>query len=570
MRIRRQCGPFLAVRTSGEYNCRMRSRTTPIGDRERGESTSDERRIQPSEASKIDTSVGRFRWNVLSNGAYFVFNAGLQLWFVRYLIHHLTVESYGLIPLSLNVANYMSILTISLSGSVGRFVTADLARGDVEAANKTFNTALFASLRLVVWLVPLMVGAAIVVPMFLSVPVGQLEGTRFLMACTGTAFLVNTLSSVFASASFAKNRIDIQRTVDSLGLLAQVACVVGLFTFVEVEFWFAGLGVLAMALVRQIGYQASCRRLTPELRIRRRDYDRKRLGEILGLSGWLITSNVGGLLLTQTDLLITNLILGAAAAGLYAPVTQIMIVVRALSGTLSYALSPTLTAIYAQGDMARLTRVTLRSVKLLGLSVALPAGLVAGLSYGIMKSWLGMRFTDVAPFVSFCCVILTVNVAVQPIWAMFRAQNKLMWHGLTTLFFGVVGIGLAGVLAGPAAWGLWGIAVGTNVMAFVKNSLWTPWYAALLLNQRSTTVHWQLAYGGIAVVGVAGLSFGVDFILTRLASVATLPALVAATIACTLAYVAWLWRYVLDPQDLALVLGRSRGPRPLPAANQSR
>jgi len=95
----------------------------------------------------IDTSARRFRANVLANLAYFVFNAGLQLWFTRYLIDNLGVATYGLVPLATNMTNYMAILTVALSGSVGRFLTIDLARGDVETANKTFNTSLFAPER---------------------------------------------------------------------------------------------------------------------------------------------------------------------------------------------------------------------------------------------------------------------------------------------------------------------------------------------------------------------------------------------------------------------------------------
>ncbi len=92
------------------------------------------------EFTPIDTSRGRFRVNVLSNLGYFVFNAGIQLWFTPYLIRNLGVATYGLVPLATNITNYMAILTVALSGSVGRFLTIDLARGDLATANRTFNT----------------------------------------------------------------------------------------------------------------------------------------------------------------------------------------------------------------------------------------------------------------------------------------------------------------------------------------------------------------------------------------------------------------------------------------------
>ncbi len=127
----------------------------------------------------------------------------------------------------------MAIITVALSGSVGRFLTIDLARGDLATANRTFNTSLFASIVLAVALVPVAGALSWFAPSFLDIPAGEEMGTRFLLMCTCFAFLLNAVGSNFACSTFAKNRFDVQRGIDALGFVTQVGVVVALFTWAE-------------------------------------------------------------------------------------------------------------------------------------------------------------------------------------------------------------------------------------------------------------------------------------------------------------------------------------------------
>src|SRR3972149_1802921 len=74
---------------------------------------------------------------------------GIGIWLVPYLIRHLGVASYGLVPLAISITAYMSLLTISLNGAVSRYLTIDLQKKDNKSANQFFNTAFWGSLGLV-------------------------------------------------------------------------------------------------------------------------------------------------------------------------------------------------------------------------------------------------------------------------------------------------------------------------------------------------------------------------------------------------------------------------------------
>ncbi len=505
----------------------------------------------PPSFTPIDTSRGRFKRNVLANLAYFVFNAGIQLWFVRYLIDNLGVATYGLVPLATNITNYMAIITVALSGSVGRFLTIDLARRDLETANRTFNTSLFASIVLAVALLPVAGALSWFAPSLLDIPAGEEMGTRFLLMCTCFAFLLNAVGSNFACSTFAKNRFDVQRGIDAMGFVTQIGVVVTLFTWADGDLWYVGAGIAVSAVVRQICYQVSWRRLTPELSMRLASFDRTRLREILGMGGWLTVNRAGSDLFVHVDLLIVNTMLGAHAAGLYAPGLQIAFLLRATSGMISGVLAPTYSASFAVDDTDRMVRISARIVKLLGLAMAIPIGIVCGLSEPLLVLWLGEEFRVVAPLLILMVVHLAVNIAVTPLFGINQATNSVKWPALATCGFGLASIALAVVLAGPAGWGMYGVASAGALVLTLKNSLFTPAYAAHVLGTQPA----RFARAMLPAVPVTlALAIALWF-SSRWLSINTLPALAAA--ACTAAILAafLVWAVCLDADERRALAG---------------
>ena len=97
---------------------------------------------------KNQTQNSQFLSNISSNLAVYVVNLLLAMWMTPYLIGKLGVALFGLIPLANSVTSYLSLLTLSLNGAVGRFLSIDLQKGDLHSANRTFNTSLLGVLAI--------------------------------------------------------------------------------------------------------------------------------------------------------------------------------------------------------------------------------------------------------------------------------------------------------------------------------------------------------------------------------------------------------------------------------------
>jgi O-antigen/teichoic acid export membrane protein len=436
---------------------------------------------EPSARTLIGSARKGFLVNVSSNIAFMVVRTVASLWFTPYLIGHLGIAVYGMVPLVNSVTAYMQILTSSLNSAVTRFLTIDLEQGDKLTANKTFNTALFGVVGLVVALSPVVLVLSFTFPYLFDVPPGWEREASWLFAAVAVAFLVSVIGSNFAVSSFAHSQFLLRNIVQFAALLARIGFVVALFSLLSRRLWYVGGGVLIAELVAFLGHTLLWRKLTPELRVQITTFDRSRLRSLMGMGGWVTVNRVGAMLLKRVDLIVVNTVFGAAMTGGYGSVLQFSILINTLAGAASTVVTPVIMRKYAQRDFVGLQRLCSQAVKLLGLALALPVGLLCGLSRPLLSIWLGPSFQDLNVLLVFVVAHLTLNLSVLPLAYVQSAYNKVRWPGIVTLLSGGANLGLAVLLALWGGWGAVGVAVAGAVTWTAKNALYMPIYTARIM-----------------------------------------------------------------------------------------
>lgn len=454
------------------------------------------------------TAPLRFAINVGSNLVMLGLTMLAGIWFTQYLIETLGVAMYGIVPLALSVTNYMNVINSSLNSSVGRFLTIDLHKGDDFSANRTFNTSLWLSIGVCILMLPVVLLVSYLAPMIFNVPPGSETAVRFLFVGVMTAYLISIIRSIFNVSAFSHHRFDLQNAVLAVNLIIRVGLVVVLFSLLLPTLWFIGLGSFAGALISTLLAIIIWRYLTPQLKINLRFFDRVQLGKLAGMSGWVLVTQVGALLFLNIDLVVANLRLGAEATGLYGSALQWHIMLRMLATTATSVLAPIIIAQYAHNNLAQMASLTQRSVRLLGLGLALPIGLVTGLSRPLLNVWLGPDFTHLALLLSILVVHLCVNTAVLPIFSVQAALNKVRIPGMLTLGLGVLNLILAWWWAPYNDIGI-GIALAGAIILTVKNTIFTPLYGAHIQNLPWHTFLISLIPG---VIGTLCVTAGAYFI----------------------------------------------------------
>ncbi len=425
---------------------------------------------------------GRFIVNVTANAICFGLNVLIGIWFTPYLIHHLGIAAYGLIPLATTVTSYLGLVTLALNGAVGRFLIIALERHEHTEANRIFNTALTGNTVLVLALLAPTLWLAFHARLFFAVPPGYEQQFSWLFVCTVLMFLLTELNSSFSLASYCRNRFDLSNLVNILSNIARVGAVVLLFTLFTPAVWHVGMGLLLSAVFGIIGSIIIWRHLTPMLHIRPHLFSWMTLRQLIDTGGWLVVTQVGTLLFLGIDLLVVNKMFGSAMCGCYATVMQWSTLLRSIASVIAAVFAPTMLALYANHDNAGLEHYSRQSVKIMGLALSLPIGIICGLSRPLLAVWLGPSFALLAPLMLLMTIHLSINLSFTPLPNIFMASNKVRLPGMVQVALGLLNLLLAIMLAGPLHWGMYGVAAAGAIVLTVKNLLFTPFYSAHLLN----------------------------------------------------------------------------------------
>lgn len=441
--------------------------------------------------------------NVGSNVCYVALNMALMMWYVPFLIHHVGVAAYGMISLSNSLVMYAGIISLGLNISINRFLAIDLTQGNDAGANRTFNTALALSLA-TCGILALPAGIiAYFFPVLFNVPAGLELATQFLFASVGATTLAQILSGNFGVASIVTHRFDLANIVRSLMSLSRVGVVALCFMIWPASLWQVAAGFIIAACIGLIGDVLVWRSLTPQLHIDLWSFDRPQFRALAAMGGWVNVSQIGFLLLTQVDLVIVNAMFGAEMTGRYGSLLLFPILIQTAVETVITVLGPVIMARYAVGDIEGVRRVASRSVKMLGIGLALPIGLLCGFGAPLLNLWLGPEFARLDLLLILLVGHMTVNLAIRPLAYVLTAYNRVKLQGLVTLSLGAANVALAIALARWSGWGAAGVAVAAALIYTIRNALFLSSYSAIVMGLAWGAFFAPLFAGALGTLGVA-------------------------------------------------------------------
>ena len=420
----------------------------------------------------------RFATNVSSNVAVLVLNMVVGIWFTPYLIGVLGVAVFGVATLALSISTYMGIFESALYNATGRFLIIQLREKDFAKASRTFNTALGLALTISVIMLPIMLLVSWFSPQLFNVPPGQEGPARWVFAAAVVSYMLIITRSVFTAIPFANNRLDLQNGIIASNTLIRIVATVLLLSLATVpSLTHVGAGLLFGTGASLLLAIFVMRRLTPQLNINLRQFNRAELSLLFGMSGWVFINQAGSILFLSVDQIVVNTVLGPTIQGLYASALQWSILLRSLARTFSTALAPIMIIQYAAGENRQLGNTSVFGVKLLGLLMALPVGLVAGLARPLFRVWLGPEFEELTTLLILLVLPLSVNLAVLPLYSLQVAHNRVKIPGIVSVALGILNLILAVWWVDWGSYGL-GVAVASALVLTLKNVVFTPLYGA--------------------------------------------------------------------------------------------
>lgn len=492
--------------------------------------------------------IEQFPKNLVANIAWFIISVIISILLVPYFISTLGIAAYGLIPLATSVTGYVAIVVLSLNTAVSRFLTVDLQKEDYIAANRTFNTALFGLTAIILLMGPFVLVIAYFIPVIFNVPVGHETAAQLLFLGVCISLFIRAWSGNFTVQLFAYNRLDLQNLVNIIGLLIQTSLIVLLFIYLGPDLVLVGGAYVIGAIVASVVSIILAKRICPYLSVSVRLVDRTRVQDLFRMGWWVIVNDIGSLLFLQIDLIVVNLLFGATQAGEYAVALQWVILLRGVAGVLSGLLTPMVFTFFAKDQRDPLIRVAKSAVKLMGIALALPVGIICGFAPQLLTVWVGSSYAVLAPLMIVLTLHLALNLAVLPLSSIFIAYNRMRVPGTVTLLMGIGNLALAVALALFSGWGYFGVAIAGVIVLTAKNGIFTPWYAARVVGVSSYTFARPMITGVILALIMAS----VITVIIKFFVISTLLQLIIAITVVSLVYLVLAWVYGLNSFERGL------------------
>jgi membrane protein EpsK len=194
---------------------------------------------------------------------------------------------------------------------------------------------------------------------------------------------------------------------------------------------------------------------------------------------------------------------GSEMTGLYGAILVFPLLIDTMVETILSVLSPAIIAQYAVGDIDGMRRTASSSVKISGIGLALPVGLLCGFGGPLLNLWLGPAFARMDLLLVLLVGHFTVNAAIRPLCYVLNAYNRVKVQGLVTLALGVVNVVLAIAVAQWTGWGAAGVAAACAVVWTARNAVFLSSYIPVVMRLHWWTFYAPLALAALSTLGVA-------------------------------------------------------------------
>jgi len=419
-------------------------------------------------------------FSVFANWAWYfvVLVAGFLL--PRLIDTHQGQDLLGIWDLGWSLAMWISLLSLSVTAAVNRYVARYRAIEDWQALNESFNSCL-ALLALATALgVIAGVVLALELPYFIAdgAPATIATGRWVVLLLSGSV-AAEIIGGAFNGVITGHERYDV---LNYIRITRDV-----LIFFVMAGLLLAGYGLVAVAATRFVGDALGnvvkvmmSRRICPSLRISFALSRKPIAMEMLGFGAKAAAQNLAQAAMYQGNSLIVAHFLGLGVLAVYSRQRSLVMHMMRFIKQYAQVFIPRASILQAKGDLE-----SLRSLAVLSSRYALYATLpiVAGLLVTggpLLEVWMGAEYK--APMVLIVLAIGHVVVGIHQTMfmiAMGTAQHaRPAWFDLGTAILSVV-MGL--VLVGWMNLGMIGAAIAVSIPNLIGGGILIPWHTCQTL-----------------------------------------------------------------------------------------
>ena len=431
--------------------------------------------------------VKRLSINMIFSIIAFGINTCISFFITPYLTANFGAEAYGFVKLASDFADYASLLTVALNSMASRFIMLKREQGDTSGARKYYSSITIANTILAIFLMIPSCICVFFLENMLEIPVGLLHEVKMVFSLTFLNFILNLLFTVWGCCYYLTNRLDISSVRVAQSNIIKVGTILCLLYVATPKISFVVWGTLTSTIFVILcnGYYKN--KLTPELSFSIKDFEIKRVWEVLSSGIWNSITKLSQIFSSGLDLLITNLLLGSANMGYLSVAKTVPNLIASFNSTIASLFSPNLMQLYAKGEMEQLKVATKTAMRFMCLFVTLPNAILITIGVEFFQLWVPEQPAHLINVLSILTVLNScVTGPTQPLYQIFTITNKVKQSSIVLIIYGFISVVATYICLLTTNFGVYAVAgvslIGSVIVAlgyhipFSAVYIGLPWY----------------------------------------------------------------------------------------------
>lgn len=384
--------------------------------------------MQSTESSNIEESTSSNR-RIAKNAAALYFRMIVTmlvgLYTSRIILQALGVEDYGIYNVVGGFVSMFSLISSSLQGSIGRFLTFELGTGNKEKLRKIFSTSFF----VMIGLSCLIVIATESVGLWylynkMVIPEERMSAAFWCFQLSIASFVLSLLSAPYSSSIVAHERMGIYAYISILDAIFKLLICFAVMVSPIDKLVFYAILVILVNVIDQIIYWSYCTKKFVECKLTF-VFDKDIFKQMFGFAGWNFIGTSASILRSQGASLMLNAFGGPVVNAANGIANSICGVVSGFVGNFTVAFNPQITKRYASKEYESLMQLLIYGSKYsyyLMFILSLPIFFNAKF---ILHIWLGTVPEHTVAFTRWIFVFLLAESISRPIITAKNATGKI-------------------------------------------------------------------------------------------------------------------------------------------------
>lgn len=431
--------------------------------------------------------------NFISKFLSFAINIIITFFVSSFVIKQIGSEAYGFVGLANEFVGYAQVISIALNSMASRFIAIEAERNNNDSVNQYSSSLFIMNILLAILIGSFSSVFIIYLEKFINISAENVWDVKVLWGFILSNFLLSLLGTVFQIATFFRRRLELEALQNTISSILKAFVLIVCYRFFPTYIWYVGLATLVSTLYLVLKNIKYTHQLMPNMKIRAKYF---RIGKVLTLikSGlWNSLTQLGVILSSGLDLLVTNLFISSTAMGMLSVAKTLPKYIYSLVNNLAGAFAPNYVLLVANKDEKGIEKQIKITVKIMSFFTIIALTLFISLGKNIYYLWVPSM--DIDSLFKISLVAAIGYLAVMPfevLWSVFSAKNKVKVSSIYLIIESFLNVTIELILiqfTNDYVLKMIIIVGITSFLMFLRAFVFMPLYTARITNIRITFLY---------------------------------------------------------------------------------